>query len=183
MLVTTVVMTTLVVGPFYLSGGLGLEAAHVGLVLSCGPLLAALTGVPAGRLVDRFGANRIGLAGLIAMALGSALLAVMPMNVAGYLAPLAVLTVGYGLFQAANHTAIMRDVGEDRRGVVAGLLHLARNLGLITGASLMGTVYSLAGPRVTFTLASALIVVALAIGYATFRRRPDPGSDLAALTS
>jgi MFS family permease len=50
-LVSTVMMATLVVGPFYLSRALGLEAALVGLVLSAGPLVAALTGVPAGRSV------------------------------------------------------------------------------------------------------------------------------------
>ena len=57
-LVSTVMMATLVVGPFHLSRGLGLEAAVVGLVMSVGPLVAALAGVPAGRLVDRFGAGR-----------------------------------------------------------------------------------------------------------------------------
>jgi MFS family permease len=47
-LVSTVMMATLVVGPFYLSRTLGLNAALIGLVLSVGPLFAALTGVPAG---------------------------------------------------------------------------------------------------------------------------------------
>ncbi len=69
-LVTTVVMATLVVGPFYLSGALALDAARVGLVMSSGPIVAALTGVPAGRLVDRLGAPRMTIAGLIAMAVG-----------------------------------------------------------------------------------------------------------------
>ena len=38
-LVSTVMMATLVVGPFYLSRALGLDAALVGLVLSVGPLV------------------------------------------------------------------------------------------------------------------------------------------------
>ena len=54
-LVSTVMMATLVVGPFHLSRGLGLEAAVVGLAMSTGPLVAALAGMPAGRLVDRLG--------------------------------------------------------------------------------------------------------------------------------
>ncbi|HEY8905074.1 MAG TPA: MFS transporter, partial [Rhodoferax sp.] len=62
-LVTTVVMATLVVGPFYLSGALHLDAARVGLVMSTGPLVAALTGVPAGRLTDRFGAQPMSIGG------------------------------------------------------------------------------------------------------------------------
>jgi EmrB/QacA subfamily drug resistance transporter len=58
-LVSTVLMATLVVGPFYLSRALGLEAAMVGLVLSVGPLVAAMTGVPAGRLAERVGSQRV----------------------------------------------------------------------------------------------------------------------------
>jgi opacity protein-like surface antigen len=65
-LVTTVVMATLVVGPFYLSGALALDAAFVGLVMSAGPIAAALTGVPAGRFVDLHGSHRAGIAGLVA---------------------------------------------------------------------------------------------------------------------
>src|ERR1700716_1134679 len=48
-LVSTVMMATLVVGPFYLSYALGLDAALVGIVLSVGPLVAALSALPAGR--------------------------------------------------------------------------------------------------------------------------------------
>src|SRR6185295_3313135 len=70
-LVSTVMMATLVVGPFYLSRGLGLETALVGLALSAGPLVAALTGVPAGRIVDRFGAQRMTIIGLVGIAIGS----------------------------------------------------------------------------------------------------------------
>src|SRR6185369_3128911 len=88
-LVSTVLMATLVVGPFYLSGALGLDAAVVGLVLSVGPLVVALTGVPAGRIADRFGASRMTIAGLIGIAVGSGLLALLPMRfgIPGYVAP------------------------------------------------------------------------------------------------
>ena len=180
-LVTTVVMATLVVGPFYLSGALALDAAQVGLVMSSGPIVAALTGWPAGRFVDRFGARRVTLAGLIAMVIGACVLPMMPISlgVLGYIAPLAVITAGFALFQAANNTAVMADIRADQRGVVSGLLNLSRNLGLITGASLMGTVFAVgaassnlmtasaqalaAGMRATFVVAAVLVVVAIAI--------------------
>jgi len=181
-LVTTVVMVTLVVGPFYLSGALGLSAASVGLVMSAGPLVAALAGVPSGRLVDQLGAQRSSTVGLIAMLTGACILPVVPMSVGvvGYLAPLVVLTAGYALFQAANNTAVMADVESQQRGVVSGLLGLSRNLGLITGASVMGAVFAFGsasqdillaqpeaiaqGMRLTFAVAAGLIVIALAIG-------------------
>ena len=51
-----IVMATLVVGPFYLLGALHLRAEFAGLLLSVGPLIVALVGVPAGRLADRHGA-------------------------------------------------------------------------------------------------------------------------------
>ena len=183
-LVTTVMMATLVVGPFYLSHALGLDAALVGLAMSVGPLLAALTGVPAGRLADRFGAARMTVVGLIGLAGGAFLLAMAPMRfgVAGYLAPIAAITVGYALFQTANNAAVMKGVRPDRRGVVSGMLNLSRNLGLITGASLMGAVFSVAsakaeiaathpeavaaGMRATFGAATGMLVLALAIAVA-----------------
>lgn len=183
-LVSTVMMATLVVGPFYLSGALGLGTALVGLALSVGPLVAALTGMPAGRLVDRFGTRRMTLVGLVAMALGTGALSMMPagLGILGYLAPIAVITASYALFQAANNTAIMTDIRPDQRGVIAGMLSLSRNLGLITGASVMGAVFAFAsatanittaspaaianGMRITFAVAALLIVLALGIALA-----------------
>src|SRR5258705_992722 len=136
-LVSTVLMATLVVGPFYLSGALGLDAALVGLVLSVGPLVVALTGVPAGRMADRFGAHRMTVAGLIATAAGCFLLFLLPasLGIPGYIVPLVVVTVGYALFQTANNTAVMTDIGPDERGALSGILNLTRNLRLATGAS------------------------------------------------
>ncbi|RON12116.1 MFS transporter [Pseudomonas frederiksbergensis] len=183
-LVSTVMMATLVVGPFYLSGALGLCTAFVGLALSVGPLVATLTGVPAGRLVDRFGSRRMTVVGLAAMALGTGALSMTPagFGILGYLAPIAVVTASYALFQAANNTAIMTDIRPDQRGVIAGLLSLSRNLGLITGASVMGAVFAFAsatadiataspaaianGMRITFAVAALLIVLALVIALA-----------------
>ena len=64
-------------------------------------------------------------------------------------------------------------------GVISGLLNLSRNLGLITGASLMGAIFSFAsgtidftkanpeaiadGMRSTLAVAAALILVALVV--------------------
>ncbi|MET0859315.1 MAG: MFS transporter [Telluria sp.] len=180
-LVSTVMMATLVVGPFYLSRAFGLEPAMVGMVLSAGPVAAALAGVPAGRLVDGLGAHRMTVIGLVGIAAGCGVLSVAPVSfgLAGYIAPTIVVTISYALFQTANNTAIMLDIGADQRGVVSGMLNLSRNLGFVTGASAMGAVFALAasasdittagaiavatGMRVTFAVATGLILLALAV--------------------
>jgi EmrB/QacA subfamily drug resistance transporter len=187
-LVATVMMATLVVGPFYLFRALQLDAALVGLVMSIGPIISALSGVMAGRLVDRFGAPFMVIVGLSEMATGSVALSLLPamFGTAGYIVAIAVLTPGYALFQAANNTAVMMDVHPNQRGVMSGLLNLSRNLGLITGASLMGAVFALAsaatditaagpeavatGMQITFAVAGVLIVVALAIAVGSRAR-------------
>jgi EmrB/QacA subfamily drug resistance transporter len=184
-LVATVMMATLVVGPFYLSRALGLNEALVGVVMSIGPIISTLSGVPAGRVVDRLGAPVVAMVGLMEMAVGSFALSTIPatFGVAGYIAAIVVLTPGYQLFQAANNTAVMKDVSPDQRGVISGMLNLSRNLGLITGASVMGAVFALAsgtidvatappetvanGMRTAFAVAAALIVGALCIAMAS----------------
>ena len=120
------------------------------------------------------------------MAIGSIALAVLP-GIAGYIAGIALLTSGYQLFQAANNTAVMGDVHPDQRGVISGMLNLSRNLGLITGASVMGAVFAYgsgsseiaaarpeavhSGMQITFGVAAALIAIALTIAAGTYRRR------------
>ncbi|MEP7380902.1 MAG: MFS transporter [Gemmatimonadota bacterium] len=191
-LVSTVMMATLVVGPFYLSRALGLDAARVGVVMSVGPLVAALAGLPAGRVVDRFGARRMAIIGLAGLALGMAALALLPgqLGVTGYIAAIAVVTTNYALFQAANNTAVTSDARAELRGVIAGLLGLSRNVGLITGASVMGAVFAAAsasadiasarpdavatGMRSTFLVAALLILVALTLAIVGRPRQTSP---------
>ncbi len=184
-MVAAVMMATLVVGPFYLARALGLETAQVGLAMSVGPCVAILSGIPVGRLTDRFGAQRITATGLVFMLVGLMGISAVPSEygVAGYLVPLVITTVGYMLFQTANNTAVMANLQPDQRGVISGLLSLSRNLGLITGASVMGAIFAFAsdplevttapasatatGMRVTFIVAGAMVAMALALTQTT----------------
>ncbi|WP_417767590.1 MFS transporter [Stappia sp.] len=185
LLVAAVMMTTLVVGPFYLGLGLGLNAVSVGLIMSVGPAISIVSGLPSGRAVDTWGARRVLGTGLGLLATGAFSLSVLPgiLGVAGYVLAIAILTPGYQLFQAANNTAVMADVPGDHRGVVSGLLSLSRNTGLILGASAMGAVFAVGVGTGDFAAASAVAVesgmrlvfgvagllMALAIGIAFIR--------------
>lgn len=181
--VSTVLMATLVVSPFYLALGLGLPPGQVGLMLAIGPLVAAVSGAPAGVLVDRLGAPRLTRAGLAAVAIGCLGLSMLPVTsgvatVVAYAMAITVTTAGYAVFQAANNTAVMAGGPASQRGLVSGLLNLSRNLGLISGASLMGAVFAAAagaplaqaGTKAiaaamshTFGLGTLLVLVALLV--------------------
>ncbi|MET3924359.1 MFS transporter [Devosia sp. 2618] len=189
-LVAAVIMTTLVVGPFYLGLGLGLDSIAVGLVMTVGPAISIASGLPSGWAVDRWGAGRLLVYGLMLMAGGAFLLAVLPnlLGVPGYVVAVAVLTPGYQLFQASNNTVVMTDVAKDRRGVASGLLGMSRNAGLIVGASAMGAVFAYGvgggelarassaavakGMGLTFGVAGVLMLLALTIVFAG-RREAD----------
>ena len=180
-LVSTVMMATLVVGPFYLSRGLSLNTALVGLVMSAGPIVSALCGVPAGRIVDKLGARSMTAIGLAGILVGCIVLSVLPatLGIPGYVGPIILITPGYALFQAANNTMVMTDIRPDQRGVISGLLNLSRNLGLVTGAAVMGAIFAFAagttnltdahpdavatGMHITFGIAGGLIAIALCI--------------------
>lgn len=187
-LVSTIMMATLVVGPFYLSGVLGLSPVQTGLAMSVGPGVSALTGVPAGRLVDRFGEATVTYTGLLGVVVGSFLMMILPgaFGVVGYIGGLAIITAGYALFQAANNTAVMNGATSERRGVTSALLGLSRNLGLITGASAMGAVFAYgskgegifglgtgggAGLELTFAGATVLASAALCLAMLGRRQR------------
>jgi hypothetical protein len=138
------------------------------------------------------------MVGLIVMSAGCITLSMTrPMlGISGYVAPIVVVTAGYSLFQAANNTALMTEIRPDQRGVISGILNLSRNLGLITGASVMGAVFALAsasidittarpeavaiGMRITFAVAAMLIVVALTIAIGSHRRSAVCGARRAA---
>lgn len=180
-IVSCVAMTSMVVGPFYLSIALGLDAGLIGLTMSVGSIVAALTGLPAGRIVDRFGAGRVTLAGLAGIGASALVLSLRPerLGLPGYVAPMAALTASYALFQAANNTGVMQHVEPGERGVVSGTLSLSRNLGLVTGTCVMGAVFALGagvndiaaaprdavarGMRTSYGLAAALIALAFAL--------------------
>ncbi|MBK0004557.1 MFS transporter [Erwinia sp. S38] len=177
LVVAAVMMTTMVVGPFYLAAGLHLSPRQSGMLMALGPLVAVATGLPAGQLVDRIGSPRATACSLLAVAAGCGLLTELPqaMGRSGYAIGLMLLTAGYALFQAANNTALLKGADPARRGRVSGMLNLSRNLGFIAGAGLMATVYATAGRdlpavdaasrglSVTFGLAAGMVLLALIV--------------------
>ena len=187
-LVYAVMMATLVLGPFFLSKALGLDTRMVGLVMTVGPLAAAIMGVPAGTVADRIGAKLAMVIGLALFAIGAFVMSWVSLDggVAIYIVAILFISVGLAFFQTPNNTAVMADARPEQRGLVSGLLALARNLGLITGASLMGALFAHAvggdtatatpdmvtdGMRFAFRVAAAMAAAAFLLSLTTLARR------------
>lgn len=179
---STVIMATLVVGPFYLVEGLHMTPAQAGLALSVGPVISAVGGVPIGRLVDRLGIVAMSLAGLAIMAAGAAGLAFSEgiVGLPRFIGSLIVVMGGYGVFQISNNAAVMAKSSSATRGTFAGLMNLSRNIGLVTGASVMASIFSATahdgapgglaaahGLRATFATAAGMAALAVAIGLSS----------------
>lgn len=190
LIVGTVMMSTLVVGPFFLAGALHLSPAAIGATMAAGPVASILSGVLAGRAVDRFGASGMTTVGLMAMIAGSLALALLPAawGLPGYITGTVLLAPGYQLFLAANNTGVLGATPPERRGVTSGLLGLSRNLGLVTGASVLAALFAsttgaaeiatasadalTAALRTTFLATTAMLGVAVLLSL--LRPRPDP---------
>ncbi|MDF1489722.1 MFS transporter [Tessaracoccus caeni] len=163
LVVGTVMMSTLVIGPYFLGGALGLSPAQIGLTMAAAPVTSIVAGTVAGRLVDRRDPARLVPLALACMVVGVASLATLPplLGLAGYLVGTVSLAPGYQLFMAANNTQIMSSVPASRRGTASGLLGLSRNLGLLAGATVAGSLFAaISGPdAVVANLERGILVV------------------------
>ncbi|GAA6191970.1 MFS transporter [Phaeobacter sp. NW0010-22] len=141
--ISLIMMGILIVGPFYLTRGLGLTTAQMGLVMSVGPISSALSGIPAGRLTERAGPSNAVLLGAFAMMVSTAAMAGLPyvFGLGGFIVAFILLAPSYQLFLAALNTFVMENVPEHERGVTSGVLNLSRNFGFILGAGVLSAAF------------------------------------------
>lgn len=193
-IVASVVMSSLIIGPFYLTAGLGLSIGTVGLVMAASPATVAITSYCTGRRLSPANARRASLAGLGLLCLGAIAMACLDrsLGVGGYVACLALTASGYGTFTSANNTSVMSDASSGDSGRVSGLLNLSRSIGLLVGTTLMGSVFERvtgidapqslrpelaeSGLNGVYTLAAILIAIAIALRLSNlcqFRKTKD----------
>lgn len=176
---SVVMMVFTVVPPYYLSLGLELEPRILGFAMAVGPTVAILSGVPAGWLVERFGARPIFFSGLTLLTIAAGAFVALPplFGLVGFFIASVMLTPGNQMFMAANNTHVMAQSGSAHQGAVSGLLNLSRSLGSITGVALAAPIFDAAIERVAtptgaviglqaaFAMAMGMGIVALLIAW------------------
>jgi len=190
------VYSVLFLMPFYLIQGRGLGAAQAGLILTAQPLVMALMAPVAGTLSDRLGSQIPTTAGMLILATGLYFLShLTPASPFGHaVLGLAISGLGVGLFVAPNNSALMGAAPRSRQGIAAGVLALARNVGMVLGIGLTGAIFTTflnrGDPNAAATLVTAVgagfrfvTVVALAAAVVSVARgddRPKPASHVTA---
>jgi len=131
--------------PFYLTKVLGRAVDRVGLLLMVAPLTSMVISPISGWVSDKVGARLLTTAGMMVTSVGLLLASRFSDLTGDYQVALCMVAMGMGaaLFQPPNTSSIMRAVPSRRLGVASGLVAAARNLGMVTGISLAGALFSL----------------------------------------
>jgi DHA2 family multidrug resistance protein-like MFS transporter len=131
-----------------------------GLLVTPWPLLVAVAAPLAGRLTARYPAAILGTIGLVILAAGLLLLALLPAAPADWdiVWRMGICGIGFGFFQTPNNTALMTAGPIERSGAASGMVGMARTIGWSLGSALVALIFELAGSHGT--------VVCLAVGAA-----------------
>jgi len=168
--------------PFYLQDALGRSQVETGLLMTPWPLTVAVVAPIAGRLSDRYSAGLLGGIGLLAMAAGLGLLALLPAHPSEVeiIWRMVLCGFGFGLFQTPNNRAMIGATPPQRSGAGGGMLSTARLLGQTLGAAMVAVVFGVVpahGTTVTLLVGAAFSVAAAGISAVRLtRRRPSPAA-------
>jgi DHA2 family multidrug resistance protein-like MFS transporter len=143
---------------------LGHSAVTTGLLMTPWPLALAVAAPLAGHLTDRYAAGALGACGLLVLAAGLALLALLPVHAAegSVVWRMMLCGLGFGFFQAPNNRTILASAPRQRSGAAGGLLGVGRLLGQALGAAAVAIlfgIYAAAGSNIALW-AGALLALA-----------------------
>jgi EmrB/QacA subfamily drug resistance transporter len=130
--------------PFYLIQARGLSPAQAGLVLTAVPILMPVLAAVSGSLSDRIGSRVPSTAGTLMIAAALLLLSRIGLDtpIAFLVGSLVLLGMGSGMFTSPNTSAVLGAAPREQRGVASGVVATARNLGMVVGLAIGGTIFT-----------------------------------------
>lgn len=148
-------------------GDLGVSFTELGLVLSVFYLFSGVGQVVAGILVDRFGADRLLLAGMLLQGTATAAMGFAPRYEA--LLPLAALAgIGNSVYHPADLSILSHRVAPARLGRAFAAHVIAGSLGFAASPLVSAAIGTAQGWRTALTVMGGVVVV-LAIGLIAWR--------------
>jgi MFS family permease len=123
------------------------------------------------KLIPRFGEARLAVAGLAAMAVGFALIAVVPAAWMLYPA-MAVLALGSGMATPSLTSLISRRVAPHEQGGVLGGVQAFNSLMMVAGPLFAGLIFDQIGPAAPYISGALLIAAAGAVIAVAVRSQP-----------
>ncbi|MGC8862885.1 MAG: MFS transporter, partial [Armatimonadota bacterium] len=121
---------------------LGYDPRTVGVVLVFGPLTLALVAPVAGSLSDRIGPRLLTFTGLSVAAVG--LLCVRTLgpgsSIVDVIWRLVLTSLGSAIFVSPNSSSVMGSVSREELGVAGSVVALVRNLGMVCGVAVAGSI-------------------------------------------
>jgi DHA2 family multidrug resistance protein-like MFS transporter len=129
--------------PFLFQRVLGRGMVEAGLLMTPWPLATALASAVAGVLVETIPSAILNSTGLLAMALGLMLLALMPPGTGdlGIVWRTALCGAGFGFFQSPNNRTMVLAAPRARSGATGGALSTARTIAQSLGAILVAVLF------------------------------------------
>ena len=130
--------------PFYLIELRQIPESRAGLILIASPIIVMVVAPIAGYISDRFDARYICSAGMAVTALGLYLISNVKADTKIFIIIIYTIVIGFGIgaFLTPNNSAIMGSVPESRRGIASSMLATMRNLGMVLGIVISGTLFN-----------------------------------------
>ncbi|MBM3705791.1 MAG: MFS transporter [Actinobacteria bacterium] len=130
--------------PFYLIDFRKFSPSKAGLILIAAPAVVMIIAPLAGYLSDKIDARYISSAGMAVSSAGLFLLSTLKEDTAIFaiIAFLSITAIGFGFFQTPNNSAIMGSVPPDRRGIASSMIATMRNMGMVFGVAISGSIFS-----------------------------------------
>jgi EmrB/QacA subfamily drug resistance transporter len=170
-----VMFGVLLLVPFYLERALGLGAGRAGLELMAMPVAFGLVAPFAGRLADRTGARVLTVSGMAVVVGALVIAAAERPGTAAFVALLAAIGIGLGLFTSPNNAAIMGAAPGSQAGMASGVLNMSRGLGTSLGLALTGVIFTVSGggPRHAFSVTAFVLAGVAAAAGLVAALRPE----------